>query len=465
MQVTETSSEGLKRELQIVIAAAELDNKLNEKLNEVKDKVQLKGFRPGKVPPAHIKKIYGKSMMAEIIQETVSDTSRDALVERDERPAFQPDIKMTEDEKEIEEIMSGQADLSYTMSFEILPTVEPMDFKKVKLDRSVAKIDDDEVEKRLDELVKSSATYEAREGRTAEIDDQVKIDFVGTMDGEEFEGGKAEDAPLVLGSNSFIPGFEEALLGSKAGEDRKVEVTFPEDYNAAHLAGKDVVFQVKISEVSEPVLPDIDDEFAKKLGLENLEKLKDAIKDQIKEQYQHYSDARIKKLLLDVLSDGHKFELPPSLVESEFEAIWKQLADSLEKAGKTFEDEGKTEAETRKEYNEIAQRRVRLGIVLSHIGEQVKISVSDEEMQQALAEQSRQFPGQEQLLYDFYRKNPNALSEIRAPIYEDKVVNYILELADVTEVEITPEELMKPDEDEDLEHQHDENCDHNHDHD
>ena len=198
MQVTETSSEGLKRELQIVVAAAELDSKLNEKLNEVKDKVQLKGFRPGKVPPAHIKKIYGKSMMAEIIQETVSDTSRNALVERDERPAFQPDIKLTEDEKEIEEIMAGKADLSYTMSFEILPTVEPMDLKSIKLDRPVATIDVEEVERRLQELVKSATTYEAREGRAAVLDDQVKIDFVGTIDGEEFPGGKAEDAFHVV---------------------------------------------------------------------------------------------------------------------------------------------------------------------------------------------------------------------------------------------------------------------------
>ncbi len=447
MQVTETSSEGLKRELQIVVEAAELDSKLNEKLNEVKDKVQIKGFRPGKVPPAHIKKIYGKSMMADIIQETVSNSSRDALIERDERPAFQPDIKLTEDEKEIEKIMAGKADLSYTMSFEILPTVEPMDFKSITLERQVAAVDDAEVAKRLDELVQGSATYEEREGREAAIDDQVKISFTGSIDGEEFEGGKVDDTPLVLGSNSFIPGFEEALVGVKSGDERKVEVTFPKDYNAEHLAGKDAVFDVKVSAVSEPVLPDIDDEFAKKLGIEDLAKLKDAIKSQIKDQYQQFSDAKIKKTLLDALNEGHKLELPPSLVEREFDGIWQQVNDSLEKAGKSFEDEGKTEDEARKEYREIAERRVRLGIVLSHIGENAEISVSEEELQRALAEQARRFPGQEQHLYDFYRKNPDALAELRAPIFEDKVVNYILELAEVAEVETSPEELMKSDED------------------
>lgn len=445
MQVTETSSDGLKRELQIVIPAAELDATLNKKIDEVKDRVQIKGFRPGKVPPAHIRKVYGRSMMAEIIQETVTNSSRDALVERDERPAMQPDIKLTEDEKEIEEVISGKADLSYTMSFEILPKVEVMDFKSIKIERPVAKIEKDEIEKRLQELVESSASYEASEGREAQLDDQVTLDFVGSIDGEEFEGGKAEGAPLILGKGQFIPGFEEALVGAKAGEERKVEVTFPEEYGAEHLAGKDAVFEVKVNEVAEPKLPEIDDEFAKKLGMENLDKLKDAIESQLKDQYQQFSDNKTKKALLDILNEGHGLDLPPSLVDREFDGIWKQVIDQLERAEKTFEDEGKTEDEARAEYREIAERRVRLGIVLSHIGEDAEITVSEDELKQGLMAQARQFPGQEQQLYEFYQKNPAALTELRAPIFEDKVVAYILELADVSETDVSPEELMKQD--------------------
>ena len=445
MQVTETSIDGLKRELQVTIPAAELDGKLNAKLDEVKDKVQIKGFRPGKVPPAHIKKVYGKSMMAEVVQQAVTDTSRDALVERDERPAMQPDIKLTEDEKEIDEIMNGKADVVYAMSYEILPKVEPMEFKSIKVNRPVAKIDDEETNKRLKELVESSASYEEREGREAKLDDQVTIDFVGSVDGEEFEGGKAEDAPLVLGKGQFIPGFEEGLIGAKAGEERKLEVTFPEEYGADNLAGKDAVFIVNVKAVSEAVLPDVDDEFAKKLGMESLAKLKDAIVVQLKEQYQQFSDGKTKKALLDILSDGHSLELPPTLVDREFDGIWKQVIDQLEQADKTFEDEGKTEDEARAEYREIAERRVRLGIVLSHIGEDAKIVVSEDELKQGLMAQARQFPGQEKMLYEFYQKNPAALTELRAPIFEDKVVAYILELADVSEVEMSPEELMKPD--------------------
>jgi len=447
MQVTETSNDGLKRELQIVIPAGELSEKLAQKLEQVKGQVQIKGFRPGKVPTSHIKKIYGKSMMAEIIQEAINDSSRDALVERDERPALQPDIKLTEDQKEIDEIIDGKADLSYSMSFEVLPPVDPMDFKSIKIERPVAKIDKDEIEKRLGELVESSASYEGRDGREAQLDDQVKIDFVGSIDGENFDGGSAEDAPLVLGKGQFIPGFEEALIGVKAGDERKVEVTFPEEYGAEHLAGKDAVFEVKVNEVGEPVLPEIDDEFAKKLGMESLDKLKEAIEGQLKEQYQQYSDQKTKKVLLDVLNDGHSVDLPPTLVDREFDGIWKQVIDQLERAEKTFEDEGKTEDDARTEYRDIAERRVRLGIVLSKIGEDAKISVSEDELKQGLMVQARQFPGQEQQLYDFYQKNPAALTELRAPIFEDKVVAYILELADVSDKEISPEELMKPDED------------------
>ena len=382
MQVTETSIDGLKRELQVTIPAAELDGMLNAKLDEVKDKVQIKGFRPGKVPPAHIKKVYGKSMMAEVIQQAVTDTSRDALVERDERPAMQPDIKLTEDEKEIDEIMKGKADVVYAMSYEILPKVEAMDFKSIKIDRPVAKIDDEETDKRLQELVESSASYEEREGREAKLDDQVTVDFIGSIDGEEFEGGKAEDAPLVLGKGQFIPGFEEGLIGAKAGEERKLEVTFPEAYGADNLAGKDAVFVVNVKAVSEPVLPEVDDEFAKKLGMESIAKLKDAIVAQSKEQYLQFSEDKTKKALLDVLNDGHSLELPPTLVDREFDGIWKQVVDQLEQADKTFDDEGKTEDEARAEYREIAERRVRLGIVLSHIGEDAKITVSEDELKQ-----------------------------------------------------------------------------------
>lgn len=450
MEITETNSDGLKREIKVVVGAAELDEKLSSRLDELKDRVQIKGFRPGKVPTAHIRKVYGKSVMAEVVQQTVMEASQKALEDRDERPAFEPKITLTEDEKEIEDIMSGKADLAYTMSFEVLPDIEVSDLSAFKLEKEVAEVDDKEIDDGLERLSESAVTYEEKDG-AAEDGDQVKIDFVGRVDGEIFEGGSAEDVPLVLGSGSFIPGFEEGLEGAKAGEERVVKVTFPEEYQAKDLAGKDAEFTVTVKGVASPKRPEMDDEFAKTMGLESIDKLREAVSKQISEEYSKMSRTKLKRKLLDALDEAHSFELPPTLVEQEFDAIWRQVTERMAQMDKSFEDEDTTEEKAREDYQKAAERRVRLGLLLSEIGSKNEISVPDEDVQKALMEKVRQFPGQEQMVFEYYKNNPQAVAELRAPLFEEKVVDFILELANVTENTVSAEELFKMPEDEDEE--------------
>lgn len=447
MEVTESISDGLKRELKVVIAANELNQRLSDKLDEIKGDVRLKGFRPGKVPIDHIRKVYGRSVMAEIVQQTVSETSQKAVADREERPAVQPEVSLGEDQDEIEKIIEGKADLAFTLSFEVLPEIKITDLAKLKLEKPVTEVSKQEVDDAIQRLVDESTTYNEKDGAAAD-GDQITVDFEGMIDGLKFDGGKADDAPIVLGSKQFIPGFEEGLVGAKAGDQKTIKVTFPDDYAADHLAGKEAVFDVTVKKVGSPEKPKVDDKFATALGFDSVDKLRETVEQKLDEEYKSMSRLQAKSALLDALDEKHKFELPQVLVDQEFDAIWKRVTGELEQAGRTFEDEDTTEKDANKKYREIAERRVRLGLVLAEIGNGVDIEISDDEVNKALMERVRQFPGQEQQVYEFYQKNPDAITDLRAPIFEEKVVDYVLELADVKDKKVSKEDLFAgPDDD------------------
>jgi len=461
MNVTETNAEGLRRQLKVTIGAEELEQRLSKRLDELKGRVRLKGFRPGHVPTDHLRKVYGRSVMAEVVQQAVAETSQEAISQRQEQPAFQPKVGLPEDESEIDSIFDGKGDLAYTLSFEVLPKFEIMDVSKVNLERPVASVEDADIVSSMERLAATNLQYKPKDG-AAQNGDRVTMDFVGKLAGEVFEGGSAEDAQVVLGNANFIPGFEEGLLGAKAGEERSIEATFPEAYPEASLAGKKATFEVKIKEVASPLTPTIDDEFAKGLGIESLEQLRTAVKTRLEQDRAAASRLKLKRSLLDALNEGHTFELPPTLVDNEFEAIWQQVTGDLERTKRSFADEGTTEEKAREEYRDIAARRVRLGLVLSEIGTRNKITVTDEEVSRALLERVRQFPGQERKVYDYYRNNPQMLAEIRAPLFEDKVVDYLTELAKVTEKPVTAEVLYADPDNDHGHHHHDHGHDHSH---
>lgn len=446
MEITETSSDGLKRELKVIVGASELEQRLSTRLDELKNKVNLKGFRPGKVPVAHLRKIYGRSVMAEVLEQTISEGTRKAISDRKERPALEPDISVGDDKDIIEKVIAGDADLAYTISFEVLPEIEITDLTKLKLEKPVAEVGEKEIDKGLQSVHEDAVTYTSKDGK-AKKGDQVTIDYAGKIDGESFDGGTAGDAPVILGRGQFIPGFEEGLTGVKADDKKTIICKFPDDYPAKKLAGKEAKFDVTVKQVAAPELAKLDDEFAKKLGHNTLAALRDALETMLKEEYETSSHMKLKRNLLDSLDKTHKFELPGKLVEREFESVWQQVNAELEKAGRSFEDEGTTEEKARKEYQELAERRVRLGLVLSEIGEKNAIKITDEEVKQALMERAREFPGQEREVYEHYQNNPEAVAELRVPIFENKVVSYILELATVTEKKVSAEDLFKGDED------------------
>lgn len=442
MQVQETSAEGLKRKLTVTIKADELGERFTERLGKIKDQVQLKGFRKGKVPPAHIKKVYGRSLMSEVLEETIRETSRKAIADRNERPAMMPDIKLAEGQTDIERVMAGEGDLAYEMSFEVLPKIKIADLTALKLERLVADVDEEAIEKAIGNLADSNQTFVAEEGRKAAEGDRVTIDYKGTINGETFEGGVGEGLSLVIGSANFIPGFEEGLKGATKGEQREVKGTFPAEYPVAELAGKDAVFAVTVNEVERPEKPEINDEWAKKMGVESLDKLKEIVSGGIQQEYAMAGRSKLKRELLDALERAHDFELPPSLVEREFEGIWRQLEESR-KQGKDTADEGKSDDELKAEYRKIAERRVRLGLVVGEIGDANKIDVSQDELRRALMEQARRFPGQEKRVYEYFEKTPGALAELRAPIFEDKVIDFIIDQAKPIERKVSREELTK----------------------
>jgi trigger factor len=444
MQVTETARDGLKRTLQVVVEKAELGERFSERLDELKDRVQIKGFRRGKVPTAHLKKVYGKSVMQEVLEQTVSDTSAKAVKDRNERPAQQPKVELIGfDDAVFDRMVNGEADLSYKMDFEVLPPIPVADLSTLKLERLVADVDDAAVDKALADLAERNTSYEAEEGRVAGEGDLVTMNFVGRIDGEAFEGGSGEGASLVIGKKQFIPGFEEGIVGLKAGDQKVVATTFPEDYPMKNLAGKAAEFDVSVTAVAKPKKPEIDEDFAKGLGAEDLNTLRGFVSEQIKREYDQASRAKLKREILDALDTAHKFELPASLVDFEFDNIWTQLENNLKAQKKTLADEGKSEEELRAEYRGIAERRVRLGLVIGEIGEKNKLQVSQDEMRRALVEQARRYPGSEKQVYEYYEKTPGALAELRAPIFEDKVIDHVIAEAKPVEKKVSRDELVK----------------------
>jgi trigger factor len=445
MQVTETLSQGLKREFKVVLPKTELEERLTNELTSIKDRVRINGFRPGKVPVAHLRRVYGRSVMADVLQNAVNEANRKIVDENQLKLALEPQIQVPEDKEEVEKAMDAKADLAFTVAVEVLPSFDLVDVSDVAVKKPVAEVSEGEITESLERMARQNVTFETKE-KAAESGDRVTVDFVGRIDGTEFEGGKAEDIKVELGSNTFIPGFEDQLIGVKAGDEKLVKVTFPENYMAQHLAGKEAEFDVTVKEVAAPGELKIDDELAKGFGMESLDKLKDAVRGALQRDFDTQSRRKVKKDLLDALDEKYGFELPPSLVEQEFAAVWSQVEADLKNSGKTFADEDTTEEEARREYRTIAERRVRLGLVLAQIGEKSDIKVSDDEVTQALVERVRQYPGQERQVWEFYQKNPQALAEIRAPLFEEKVVDHILSQVRVTEEPVSKEALFSDDE-------------------
>ena len=434
MQVTETLKEGLKRGYEIKVTAQELADKVNAKLEEARPNIEMKGFRKGKVPMALLKKQYGQSVLGEAMQETIDGAMSDHFEKTGERPAQQPEVKMTnEDWKEGD-------DVEVSLTYECLPEIPESDFSKVKLEKLVVEASDTDVDEALANLAESAQNFEDRKkGSKAKDGDQVVIDFLGKVDGEPFEGGKAEEYPLVLGSNSFIPGFEEQLIGAKAGDEVEVKVSFPAEYGAANLAGKDAVFECKVHAVKEPKPAELNDELATKYGAKDLEDLKSQVAERLVSEYDGASRMVTKRKLLDELDKLVDFELPETLLEAEAGQIAHQL---WHEENPDVQGHDHPQIETTEEHRKLATRRVKLGLLLANIGEQQKIEVSDAEMQQAAMRQASQYPGQERQFYEFLQKNPQAMQQLRAPIFEDKVVDYIMELSKVTEKKVSKEDLQ-----------------------
>tara|TARA_R110000787_G_scaffold20065_3_gene59526 strand:+ start:7315 stop:8664 length:1350 start_codon:yes stop_codon:yes gene_type:complete len=445
MQVTQTKAEGLSRTFEVKVPASELKTKLDERIEEIRPSMRLKGFRPGKVPAAHVRKMFGRDLMGELINKLVEDTNQKALEENELRPAGQPDVHLDGD---MEAIVKGEADLAYHMHIDVMPEFTPADIAGLTITRPVADVSDEQIDEALGRIAEQNTQFEPR-AKTAKAKDgdAVVIDFVGKVDGVAFEGGTAEQQSVVLGANRFIPGFEEQLVGVKTGEEKELNVTFPEDYPSADLAGKDAVFEVKVSEVRAPKTPELDDDFAKGLGLEDLAQLKGLVKDQIKAEHDGASRAKAKRDLLDKLDEAHDFDLPPNMVEQEFNQIWQQLQTEMDAGRVSDEDKAKSEDELKDEYRKISERRVRLGLVLAEIGRLADVRITEQEVQQALIAEARQYPGQERQVVEFFQKNPNAMAQLRAPIYEDKVVDHILATATVNDETVSREDLFKEDED------------------
>jgi trigger factor len=457
MQVTETLNEGLKRKLSVVIPKSDLTVRLDARLDELKGSANIKGFRPGKVPASYMRKVYGKSAMAEVMQDAINATVAAAMSERAERAAAQPKVDLPGDQTEVNKVLDGEADLAFEVSYEVLPAVELMDFRSLALDKPVVDVADEDIDKELQRVFRQNRGYESKaDDGVVEDGDNLGLAFEGKVDGKPFAGGSSDHAHLIVGSGEFIPGFEEQLVGMKKGETRTIEVTFPADYNRDELQGKTATFDVTILHIDAPQAGELDDEFAKRLGLDSVDALREAVKEQMGNALQSMSRQAVKRQILDALDEGHKFDVPQQLVDAEFDSIWQRVEHEITDHGRSFEDEGTTEAEAREQYRKIAERRVRLGLVVAEIGNSNKIEVTEEEHQQALIAEVRRFPGQEQQVYDYYRKNPGALAGLRAPVFENKVVDFVGELSTQTEKKMTREDLAKiiQDEGEDVPEEH-----------
>jgi trigger factor len=444
MQVTETLNEGLKRKLSVVIPAKDLSERLDARLDELKSTANIKGFRPGKVPTAHLKKVFGRQTMSEVLSEAINSTVSKTLDDRSERAATQPKVDLPEDQEVINKVLDGAADLNFEVSYEVLPPVALMDFSTLAIETPVVEIEDKDLDTEVQRVFAQQRGYEEKgEDGVVENGDRLGLSFKGTIKGEAFAGGSSDHAHLTVGSGEFIPGFEEQLIGMKKGETRTVTVTFPKDYQQADLAGKKADFETTILHIDGPKAGELNDDFAKSLGLENVEALRNAVKDQMRAALDSMARQAVKRQILDQLDEGHKFEVPQQLVDAEFDTIWQRVVHEVEHHGRSFEDEGTTEEAAKEQYRKIAERRVRLGLVVAEIGNVNKIEVTEEEHQQALIAEVRRFPGQEQQVYDYYRKNPQALAGLRAPVFENKVVDYVTGLAKKTEKTMTREELAK----------------------
>jgi trigger factor len=448
MQVKETVADGLKHEFQISVPATDIEAKVDARLVDMKDKVRLNGFRPGKVPVGHLKRLYGRSVAAETIEQLIRDTNTEIFSERGFKLATEPKVTMPTEQKEVEDILAGKSDLSYTVAVEVVPAIQLADFKSFTVEKPVAEVTEADVDEAIKRIADQNRTFLAKsEGANAESGDRVTVSFKGTINGTPFDGGTGENIQVVIGSGTFIPGFEEQLIGIGSGETRNLNVSFPKNYASQTLAGQPAEFETTATLIEAPQDTTIDDAFAKSLGLESLDKLKEAAHERLTAEFAGATRQRVKRLLLDRLDNSHRFDAPPSLIEEEFKLMWNSIKAEMESTGKTFAEEGTTEEAAKEEYHKIADRRVRLGLVLSEIGEKNKITVTDDEVSRAVIERARSMPGREKEVWDYYRNNANALAQLRAPIYEDKVVDFILELANVTEKKVTKEDLYK-DEDE-----------------
>jgi trigger factor len=445
MQVVEKSGEGLSRVWGVTVPAQDLTDKLEARIAEITPTLRIKGFRPGKVPPAHVRRIYGKALMSEVVEQTLSESTQKVFEDNHVRPAGEPDLKP---EADLAQVIEGKADLAYEIAVDVMPEFDPTDLGKLSLTRPVYTPSDEEVEEALNELAAQNRTYEPRTGKStkAKDGDMAVIDFVGRIGGEPFEGGAASDVELVLGSGQFIPGFEAQLVGAKPGDDVTVTVTFPEDYQAENLRAKTAEFETKVKEVKAPVDAKPDDALAERLGVENLEKLRELLKSNLERQYAGASRFKIKRALLDQLDEKHDFPLPPRMVEAEFNQIWNQLQADKTAGQLSPEDADKSDEQLEKEYRKIAERRVRLGLVLAEIGRANNVQVSDQELANAMREEALRYGAQAQQVFDLLRQNPNAQAQIRAPLFEDKVVDLIIDKAKVKEKTVSKDELLKEDE-------------------
>ena len=445
MNIVEKLSKGLLRTYEITVPAQELDEKLSAKITEIRPEVRLKGFRPGKVPASHIRKVFGASIMGEILQKVVPEATNKTFVEKKVRPASQPSIDLKSD---ADEVVKKGADFNFEISLEIMPDFDLTNPKNFRLTRPVASVGDHQIQDSLNELAEQSKTYKLKEQSESAVEgDKLVINFSGKVAGETFEGGSAEGSELVLGSGQFIPGFEDQLIGTKTGDQVEVRVTFPENYQNKNLAGKDAVFDTKVCEVQAAQEALLDDALAERLGMPSLNALKNAVKTRLEQEHTQASRAKVKRVLLDQLDEAHQgVALPDKMVEQEFNQIWTEVKSAIEKDELDDDDKNKTEDQLKAEYKAISQRRVRLGLILAEMGKEGNIEVTQEELARAVNQEAARYPGQEAKVAEFYKKNQGALQALQAPIYEEKVVDYILELAHVEDIEVQRDILFSDDE-------------------
>ncbi len=441
MQIIDKDAEGLSRQFNVVISANAIEECVTSRLTEVGRNAQLPGFRPGKVPLKLLRARFGQSVRGEILESTINESTQAALSEKALKPAMQPRVELVS--------FDEGKDLEFAVKLEVLPEIASTDVEAIALNRPVTKVTDEELDKQMQDLLKSRRTTEVvEEKRGAKKGDAVVADFVGSIDGVEFEGGKASGATIEIGSGQFIPGFEDQLIGAKAGETVTLNVTFPEDYASKDLAGKKADFKVDVKELRAFTTPELNDEMVKQFGDENVDAFKNRMRAFMQQNYDATSRLRAKRQLLDILAESNSFPVPQGMVEVEFDAIWRQMEAATRSGQIDPEDEGKSEDELKKEYRDIAERRVRLGLLLSDIGQKNNVSVSQEDVSRAVSQEAMRYPGQEGAVVEYYQRNPQALEAIRAPIFEEKVVDFILSKAKVTDETVSLEELLRDPDDE-----------------